>query len=133
MLDYHSLLIWQRSHQLTLLIYAQTKAFPREELFGLVSQMRRSAASIPTNIAEGCGRGSDADLARFLTIAAGSASELDYQLLLSHELGYLSPDEWVSTANELTEIRKMLTQFIQTLKKRIGVLATPTKPYAPKP
>ncbi|WP_092769607.1 four helix bundle protein [Hymenobacter actinosclerus] len=86
MLDYRSLQIWQRSHQLTLQLYGLTKNFPREELFGLVSQMRRAAASIPTNIAEGCGRNSDAELARFLTIASGSASELDYQLLLSHEL-----------------------------------------------
>ncbi|AIZ64468.1 30S ribosomal protein S23 [Hymenobacter sp. DG25B] len=120
MLDYRSLQIWQRSHQLTLVVYAQTKEFPREELFGLVSQMRRAASSIPTNIAEGCGRGSDAELVRFLTIAAGSASELDYQLLLASELGYLLPPHWQSAVDELTAIRKMLTQFIQTLKKRIG-------------
>ncbi|GAA4369707.1 four helix bundle protein [Hymenobacter saemangeumensis] len=120
MLDYRSLQIWRRSHQLTLVIYAQTQSFPREELFGLISQMRRAASSIPTNIAEGCGRGSDAELARFLTIAAGSASELDYQLLLAHDLGYIQPETWLQSQSELTEIRKMLTQFIQTVKKRIA-------------
>jgi four helix bundle protein len=128
MLDYHSLQIWQRSHQLTLIVYARTKDFPREELFGLVSQMRRAAASIPTNIAEGCGRGSDADLARFLTIAAGSASELDYQLLLAQELDYLPTEYWQQMVNELTGIRKMLSQFIQTLKKRVATSASSTKP-----
>lgn len=128
MLDYRSLQIWQRSHQLTLVVYAQTREFPREELFGLVSQMRRAASSVPTNIAEGCGRGSDAELSRFLTIAAGSASELDYQLLLAHELGYLPTLSWQSAASELTEIRKMLTQFIQTLKKRLTPTASATKP-----
>ena len=119
MIDYRSLQVWQRSHQLTLDLYTLTKSFPREELFGLVSQMRRAAASIPTNIAEGCGRNSDAELARFLVISSGSASELDYQLFLSHDLHYLSEQEWQLIAQELTEIRKMLTQFIITLKKRL--------------
>jgi four helix bundle protein len=119
MLDYRSLQVWRRSHQLTLMLYALTKSYPREELFGLVSQMRRAAASVPTNIAEGCGRNSDAELSRFLSIASGSASELDYQLLLSRELHYLSAEQWQHAAQELTEIRKMLTQFILTLKKRL--------------
>ena len=117
---YRNLQIWQRSHQLTLVVYRLTKDFPREELFGLVSQMRRSASSVPTNIAEGCGRDSDAELGRFLIIASGSASELDYQMLLSQELGYLPEGAWQTATDELTEIRKMLTQFIQTVKKRIG-------------
>ncbi|UYZ59302.1 four helix bundle protein [Hymenobacter latericus] len=128
MLNYRSLQIWQRSHQLTLTTYASTQAFPREELFGLVSQLRRAAASVPANIAEGCGRGSDAELARFLTIAAGSASELDYHFLLAYELGYLTSETWQQIAEELTAIRKMLSQFIQTLKKRMATPASSTKP-----
>lgn len=83
MKNFKELLIWQRSHQLVLEIYIITKSFPKDELFGLTSQMRRSSASIPTNIAEGCGRNSDAEMNRFLIIAQGSAAELEYQIILS--------------------------------------------------
>jgi four helix bundle protein len=90
MKDFKELKVWVKAHQLTLAVYQATTTFPKEELYGLTSQMRRSAASIPTNIAEGCGRGSDDDFRRFLQIAMGSASELEYQLLLAHDLGYFS-------------------------------------------
>lgn len=86
MKDFRKLKVWEKSHQLTLAIYENTSSFPQSELYGLTSQIRRSAYSIPTNIAEGSGRGSDAELARFLTIAMGSASELEYQLQLACEL-----------------------------------------------
>ncbi len=117
MKDFKDLLIWQRSHQFTLNIYKTSAAFPSEERFGLISQIRRSSSSIPTNIAEGCGRQSDADLARFLVIAMGSASELEYQLILSRDLGYISPSIYTSLNSEITKIKKMLNAFIQKLLK----------------
>jgi four helix bundle protein len=89
MKNFKELKIWQRSHQLVLDIYLITKSFPKEEVYGLTSQIRRSCSSIPTNIAEGCGRNSDAELNRFLVIAMGSASELEYQLILIKDLGYI--------------------------------------------
>ncbi len=89
MRNFYELLIWQKSHQLTLKIYVSTRYFPKEETFGLTSQMRRSSSSIPTNIAEGCGRNSNLQLKYFFTVATGSCSELEYQLLLSKDLNYI--------------------------------------------
>ena len=86
MKDFRDLKAWERAHPLTLAIYRATRAFPREELYGLTSQLRRGATSVSSNIAEGCGRGSDADFARCLQIAMGSASEVEYQLLLARDL-----------------------------------------------
>ncbi|MBU1822329.1 MAG: four helix bundle protein, partial [Bacteroidetes bacterium] len=91
--------------------------FPKEELYGLISQMRRSASSIPTNIAEGCGRNSNPDFSRFLVIAMGSTSELEYQLILSKDLEYISQASFEKLYSELIEIRKMLNTFIQKLGK----------------
>jgi four helix bundle protein len=101
---------------LTLAVYRATALFPREELYGLVSQTRRSSASIPANIAEGCGRSGDAELARFLQIAMGSASELEYHLLLSHDLGYLTDEDHGQLQNDVTEVKRMLTGFLQKLR-----------------
>jgi four helix bundle protein len=90
MRNFKQLIFWQRSHALTLKMYAITKSsFPKDEMYGLISQMRRSSSSVPTNIAEGCGRKSNAELKRFLVIATGSISELEYQLLLSKDLLYI--------------------------------------------
>lgn len=116
MRDFKKLIVWQRSHQLTLKIYSITSKFPREELFGLVSQMRRSCSSIPTNIAEGCGRESIPDLQRFLTIARGSASELEYQILLSKDLKYLDEEQFVYFDKEINEIRRMIYGFSSKVK-----------------
>ncbi len=116
MRDFKKLSIWQKSHQLTLKIYAATKTFPKDEIFGIVSQIRRSSTSVPTNIAEGCGRDSDAELIRFLTIASGSVSELEYQVLLSKDLGYLSIIFHEELTNEIIIIRKMIYAFIQKLR-----------------
>lgn len=108
MKDFRNLKVWEKSHQLALAVYKATSTFPRHELYGLTSQIRRACASIPANIAEGCGRSGDAELARFLQIAMGSASELEYHLLLARDLGFLSaptghqPGGWVKqpwTAN----------------------------------
>lgn len=89
MKNFRQLKVWQKSHQLTLKVYAVSRAFPKEELFGLTSQIRRSAMSVPSNIAEGCGRTGDVEFRRFLVIAMGSANELDYQLLLGSDLGFI--------------------------------------------
>src|SRR4051812_40263337 len=86
--EFKDLKVWRRAHRLTLGAYCDTSSFPKEELFGITSQIRRSASSVPANIAEGCGRGGG-DLARFCIVAAGSASEMEYQLNLAHDLGYL--------------------------------------------
>jgi four helix bundle protein len=116
MKDFRDLKIWDRSHRFTLAVYRLTRQFPKEETYGLTSQMRRSASSIATNIAEGCGRNTDADFSRFLVISMGSASELEYQLILAHDLEYLSLDEYETALSELTQIKRMLNSFIQKLK-----------------
>jgi four helix bundle protein len=87
MRDFRKLMVWQKAHQLTLGIYELTANFPRDEVYGLTSQVRRAAASIPANVAEGCGRDGDTELARFLRIAMGSANELEYHLILARDLG----------------------------------------------
>ena len=116
MQDYTKLKVWEKSHQLTLAIYQATMHFPREEIYGLTSQMRRSSASVPTNIAEGCGRGGRMELARFLHIAAGSASELEYQLLLARDLHFLGRAEFESLTGEVGEVKRMLGALILKLK-----------------
>ncbi|MGB7340379.1 MAG: four helix bundle protein [Phototrophicaceae bacterium] len=116
MQDYKKLQIWKRSHQLVLQIYRTTADFPSNEKYGLISQIQRCAVSIPSNIAEGSGRNTNADFARFLHIAMGSAAELDYQLLLSHDLGFLQSEIYDGLSDELTQIRKMLNSFTQSLK-----------------
>ena len=116
MKNYRELKIWQRSHIFTVLLYQVTKKFPRDEVFALTSQMRRASVSIPANIAEGCGREGDAELKRFLTIALGSACEVDYYVLLAWELGYLDDSSRQSLAAEIMEIRRMLGTFVQKLK-----------------
>jgi len=101
---------------LTLAVYKATVPFPKDELYGLTSQIRRACASIPANIAEGCGRYGDAEFARFLRIAMGSASELDYHLLLARDLGFLDEMVYEQLENELREVRRMLNSFIQKLR-----------------
>ena len=116
MRDFTQLKVWVRSHRLTLAVYKVTVAFPKEEQNGLKSQIRRSCASVPANIAEGCGRATNADLARFLQIALGSASELQYHLRLAHDLSILEPHDHEHLSREVTEIKRMLTAFIENLK-----------------
>lgn len=111
MRNFQTLSIWNKSHSLALRIYTITRSFPKEELFGLVSQMRRSCSSIPTNIAEGCGRYSNIEFKRYLTIAAGSASELQYQILLSKDLHYIPQSTYQELDNEIIQIRKMIYSF----------------------
>ncbi|MET4081812.1 four helix bundle protein [Pedobacter sp. UYP30] len=117
MRNFYDLGIWQKSHQLTLKIYAATKLFPKEEAYGMVSQMRRSSSSVPTNIAEGCGRDSNPEMRRFLIIASGSASELEYQLVLSKDLGYVDELLYKELSFLTIEIRKMISAFIKAMPK----------------
>jgi len=116
MRDFKELKVWQKSHQLTLAVYNATVTFPREEIYGLTSQIRRSCVSISANIAEGCGRNGETELARFLQIALGSASELEYYLLLSHDLELLKTSNYEQLTSEVSEVKRMLTSFIQRLK-----------------
>jgi four helix bundle protein len=115
MKNFREIQTWQKAHQLTLDIYRKTQTFPAEERFGLTSQIRKSAASIPSNIAQGCGRGGDRELARFCTIAAGSACETEYHLLLAFDLGYLSGETYHNLDGRINEIKRMLNSFIQKL------------------
>ena len=115
MRDFTKLKVWQKAHHLVLDIYRSTIEFPPEERFGLAVHLRKTAASIGSNIAEGCGRDSEAELARFLSIAAGSSSEAEYQLLLARDLGYLSPRTHEDLQSEISEVKKMLNSFIQKL------------------
>lgn len=115
MRDFKELKVWQTSHKLTVEVYRATTNLPKEEVYGLTSQMRRAAVSISANIAEGCGRGSEADFARFLWMAAGSASELEYHLLLFHDLRFFEHEVYDSLSSQVAEVKRMLFSFIQKL------------------
>jgi four helix bundle protein len=118
MKDFHGLKIWQRSHRLTLAVYRATQPFPKDEMYGLTSQIRRASASIPANIAEGCGRQGDLELARFFQMAMGSACELEYHLLLAFDLKLLKESEYSPISREVIEIQKMLAAFIIKLRAK---------------
>jgi len=116
MRNYRDLDVWNKAHVLTLELYKKSRGFPKEEFYGLTSQMRRCAISVGANLAEGCGRQTTAEFARFVRISMGSASELDYHLLLASDFGYLEPDEHRKLSQELTRIRKMLASLLSTLE-----------------
>jgi len=114
--NFRELQVWRKAHELVVDVYEATRSFPREELYGLTSQLRRSAVSIPSNIAEGCGRNTDADFARFLDIAMGSASELEYQLLLSAQLQMLGSPIHQRLDAATTEVKRMLASLLARLR-----------------
>ena len=116
MQDYKKLKVWSKAHEFALLIYKTVGNFPQFETFGLASQMRRSAYSIPTNIAEGAGRKTNADFAQFLHIALGSANEIDYQLLFAKDLKYIDIDIYNDMYRVIGEIKGMLISLINTVK-----------------
>lgn len=116
MKDFKELRVWAKAHELTVSIYIATRAFPKDEMYGLTSQVRRSAASIGANIAEGCGRHSDGEMTRFLQIARGSASETEYHLLLAKDLGLLSESDFRKTEQKLVEVQRMLTALVQKVQ-----------------
>lgn len=117
--DYKKLAVWGKAYQLTLNVYAASKNFPREEMFGLTSQIRRAAYSIPSNIAEGSGRGTDKELAHFLQIALGSANELEFHLSLSRDLEYIEIDTHRSLESSVLEVQRMIAGLIQHLKTKL--------------
>lgn len=119
MKDFRTLMVWKKSHELTLAIYQTTNGFPGSKLYGLTSQIRRASASIPANIAEGCGRSGDSDFARFLQIAMGSACELEYHILLAHDLGYIPLLEYEDLMVRVSEVKRMLSSFITRLRGEI--------------
>jgi|SRR5690606_16167662 len=116
--QYRKLDVWKKSIELAVDIYAQTRNFPSEEKFGLTSQIRRSAISVPSNIAEGAGRKSNKEFCHFLNIAYGSSCELDTQLLISMNLGFIKDQELEILTNKITEVQKMIYKLIQKLTER---------------
>lgn len=116
MRSFRTLNVWHKAHTLTLDVYRQTAGFPRDEIYGLTSQLRRASASIAANIAEGCGRSSQADFARFLSIALGSASETEYHLLLAHDLGFLSDEQYPQLNAMVIDVKRMLSTLITRLQ-----------------
>jgi four helix bundle protein len=109
MRNYRDLMVWEKAHKLTLAIYKETNAFPKEGRFGLTSQVRRASSSIPANLAEGCGRRSDGEMGRFVQIAMGSGAELSYHLLLCRDLGILGTTEFSRLSADLEEVMRMLS------------------------
>ena len=118
MKDFRNLKVWTNAHQFALNIFNSSKSFPKEEQFGITSQIRRAALSIPTNIAEGCGRGSDSDFARFIQIALGSASEVEYQILFCKELSFIDENSYLKFSKDIVEIKKSLTALLKKLRAK---------------
>ena len=122
MRNYEDLLVWRKAHVLTLAIYKATQWFPSEEKFGVTSQIRRSCASIGANLAEGCGRRSDGEMARFVHIAMGSAVELSYHLRLARDLEFLPKTSSEHLRSDLSEVMRMLSSLSQRLKPKLEVV-----------
>lgn len=116
MREFRKLKVWEKAHGLVLKTYRSTNHYPREELYGLVNQMRRASVSIAANIAEGCVKNTDLEFARFLNISMGSASELEYYFLLSYDLKLLNLDEYEELSGDVKEVKMMLTSFMQRLR-----------------
>jgi four helix bundle protein len=116
MKNFRDLMVWQKAHQITLASYRNTARFPREEVYGLTSQIRRCAASIAANIAEGCGKRGNNEFQRFLQIATGSASELEYHFLLAKDLGFLAEEDYRQLEGSIIEVKKMLAGLIKKIE-----------------
>jgi four helix bundle protein len=119
MVDYKNYKVWQKAHELVLDIYQITSTFPKSEQFNLVSQINRASLSVPTNIVEGCGRETQKELIRFLYISSGSAHELEYLILVSSELKFISTKDSKTLLKKIDEIKKMLFSLIKTIKKSL--------------
>lgn len=118
MKDFRNLKVWEKSHKLALSIYKVTQKYPKEEKYGLINQMRRAVVSIPGNISEGCGKYTDSDFARYIQIALGSSSEMEYYIELSHDLRYLNKHEFNLLLARVQEIKKMLITLNKTLRSQ---------------
>jgi four helix bundle protein len=117
--DFKNLKVRSKAHELTLAVYQRTRTFPKDEIYALTSQIRRAAASIGANIAEGCGRRSDPEMRRFVQIARGSANELEYHLLLAKDLQFLTPEEYSRLEQRILEIQRMLAALSQRLQRPV--------------
>lgn len=115
MRDYKKYKVWELGHQVTLAIYKISQKFPKGEIYGITNQMRRAAYSIPPNIAEGCGRESDAEFKRFLVIAQGSSSELEYFAILARDLGYIDESVYFKLDDSINKTKRSLNKLIQKL------------------
>lgn len=122
MQNFKELKVWEKAHQITLNVYKASADFPKSEMYGLTSQLRRAVASIPSNIAEGCGKKTQADLANFLNIALGSANETEYFLILSKDLEYLAEEQFLTLSNEINEVKAMLIKLIIKVRSNKGDL-----------
>ena len=120
MYTHKDLRVWQQSIEMVTSIYRMTKAFPKDEIFGLVSQMRRAAVSVPSNIAEGYARGTDKEKLHFLRISSGSISEIETQLILSLNLEYISQETYDKLSNQITSLWMQLNALITSIKKRLS-------------
>jgi four helix bundle protein len=116
--DFKKLDVWRAAHSLACAVYSSTVSFPKTEAFGLTSRLRRSAASIPANIAEGCGRSGDAEFGRFVRISLGSATELEYHLILSRDIGLLDEPTYACLSTQARRIQSMLAGLKRALKNR---------------
>jgi four helix bundle protein len=123
MQDFRNHKVWHKSHELTLNVYSVTRSFPRSEVFALTTQMRKSSSSVPSLIADGCGRGSDADFARLLQMAMGSASEIEYQLRLSRDLTYMDDGSYEKLDFLAVEVKRMLAALLARLQGKGGLIA----------
>jgi len=115
MQDFRNLKVWQKAHALTLVVYKATTKFPGDERFGLTIQLRRTVSSIPTNIADGCGRGTEAEFLKCLSLAMGAGNQLEYQLLLSHDLGYLASPDQTQLTTDVIEVKRMIAGLIHSI------------------
>ena len=118
MQDFRNLDVWKKAHELTLSVYRASKSFPDDERFGLTSQLRRATASIPANLAEGCGRGTDADFGRFVQNAMGSASEVEYHFLLAKDLDMIAESQYTAFNDEITSIKRMLASLLKRIRSK---------------
>lgn len=116
MKDFRDLKVWEKAHGLALACYRITTSFPKQEIFGIVSQIRRAGSSVAANIAEGCGRGGNAEFQRFLHMAMGSASELEYHLLLSKDLQFLNSEDHDEARAQVVEVKRMLAGLIRKIE-----------------
>lgn len=116
MRDFRQLQVWKKAHELTLEVYRTTRSFSQSELYGLTSQLRRASASIAANLAEGCGRSTEGDLRRFVDIASGSASEVDYHLLLARDLGEMQDPLCIELDQAVNEVKKVLNALGKSLR-----------------
>jgi len=126
--SYRDLIVWQKAFELSLSVYRATRGFPKDEIYGLRSQLRRAAVSVPSNIAEGYGRRTTAEYTRALNIAYGSNCELETQLLLAKELGYIPASEHGRLSRDLAEVERMLTALRRTLVRRSSGTLDPSIP-----